>query len=828
MKYNALLVGLVAIFLSMEIKGQTTDPCRPSIDIFNASLTPSIVDQSKNESLDLIENSEGQLVLLALKEYRAGSNRKNLLFQVVAPDGGPVVSKEIEWQSENYDYFKDTTATIHLTEIVESGVLTGYGIAATILKTDEQQTRIIIFRLDLSGCVVWMQERTVSEMAIGNEYARDILYNEFNELVVLIENSQGHTLIATINSGGSFAGSFEYINDENPLTPRKIIRVSSNPDYRSLYYIILGEYQNQVSILPLNLEFDLIGNSIRLIDADGVPQNKDLVAGAVSLPNDQLAITGHTYINENAQRGFLVFLENKPNNGDNAFGEVQSSRFFRIGPAVLEQRVTTIDINPENEIFTAGYSFNSINQPIGFVNKHATNGQMQWSRRFHSDTDFGQMTAIVASDTGLVGLATAWDFVSSKTLNVFRTDENGIICDCVVAHNYTEGSLASNTSTAPIRQISPDWLFTFPTTNCLEPTVPISYCAQIPATGPTISFAITDQLVACEANNFCTFVTVQDFNNVIDFQFSLNWDTSQFAFLNAQIAANGLVQGLSEFEETAVQEGRFGFGWMDQNDPQQGLSLPDDTPILEVCFTPKSGVRENNLIQFANVPKEEEVNLLVEPNAQFGGLNGTITVDCEKPCEANFSYANDNECGLVTFANLSAGQIELYSWDFGDGTSSEEANPIYTYQTAGTYTIQLTVRDGNGCTDTYQETVTVQNDLIAPELNCPPPVIIDCDLPNTPSNTGMAIASDNCGMEALMVTFQDETVIDNSCNSLVRRIWVATDAAGNVSRCEQLISIVDQTGPEILNCPADMIVESDGDQCSAFVTIIAPTVREAL
>ena len=827
MRYNALLVGLAAIFSFLKIEGQTMDPCRPSIDIFNAFLNPSIIDQSKNESLDLIENSNGQIVLLALKEFRANSERQNLLFEVIAPNGVPVVSKEIEWFSDSYNFFKDTTATIHLTEITESGQLAGYGVAATIFKDNEQQTRIIIFRLDLDGCVVWMQERTVSDMAAGNEYARDILYNEFNELVVLIENTEGHTLIATINSGGSFAGSFEYISDESPLTPRKIIRVSSNPDYRSLYYMILGSFQNQISVLPLNLEFDLIGNSIRLIDVDGVLGNKDLVAGAVALPNNQIAISGHTYINEDAQRGFLLFLENTPNEVDNAFGQIQNSRFFRIGPAILEQRVTSIDLSPDNEIYTAGYSFSSINQPIAFVNKHAANGQISWSRRFHSGSDFGQMTAVVASDTGIVGLATAWDFISNKSLNIFRTDENGIICDCVAEQNYTEGTLSSNTTTTDIRQISPDWLFTFPTTNCLEPTVPISYCAQIPATGPTVSFAITDQLVSCDTSDFCTTITVEGFNKVIDFQFSLTWDTSQFAFLDAQITANGLVQGLSEFEETEVQEGRFGFGWIDQNDPQQGLSLSSNTPILEICFTPKSDVRENNLLQFADIPNEQTVNLLVEANAQFGGSDGTITIDCEKPCEANFSFVNDNECGLVTFTNLSAGEIEQYSWIFGDGATSEEVSPQHTYEAAGTYTVQLTVTDGEGCTDNYQEIITVQNDLVPPEMSCPPPVIIDCDLPNTPTNTGMAIASDNCGTEALMVTFQDEVVINNPCNSLIRRIWIATDGAGNVSRCEQLISVVDQTGPEILNCPEDITVNSEGDNCSAFVTVVAPTLREA-
>lgn len=44
------------------------------------------------------------------------------------------------------------------------------------------------------------------------------------------------------------------------------------------------------------------------------------------------------------------------------------------------------------------------------------------------------------------------------------------------------------------------------------------------------------------------------------------------------------------------------------------------------------------------------------------------------------------------------GYIVSYYWDFGDGDTSEEPNPIHTYKEAGNYTVTLTVTDDDGVT----------------------------------------------------------------------------------------------------------------------------------
>ena len=54
----------------------------------------------------------------------------------------------------------------------------------------------------------------------------------------------------------------------------------------------------------------------------------------------------------------------------------------------------------------------------------------------------------------------------------------------------------------------------------------------------------------------------------------------------------------------------------------------------------------------------------------------------------------------VKFTNASIGGALSHSWKFGDGTNSENLNPIHTYQTPGTYTVELTVTTPDDLSDT--------------------------------------------------------------------------------------------------------------------------------
>jgi len=57
---------------------------------------------------------------------------------------------------------------------------------------------------------------------------------------------------------------------------------------------------------------------------------------------------------------------------------------------------------------------------------------------------------------------------------------------------------------------------------------------------------------------------------------------------------------------------------------------------------------------------------------------------------------------LVKFNDLSVGNVKLWSWDFGDGTASNEQHPVHIYH-EGSYIVTLKITTEYGCESSYQQ-----------------------------------------------------------------------------------------------------------------------------
>jgi PKD repeat protein len=75
----------------------------------------------------------------------------------------------------------------------------------------------------------------------------------------------------------------------------------------------------------------------------------------------------------------------------------------------------------------------------------------------------------------------------------------------------------------------------------------------------------------------------------------------------------------------------------------------------------------------------------------------------------------------VTFTDLSTGNPTSWAWQFGDGASSTEQNPVHIYQQEGAYDVTLTVSNSYG-TDTVKKTgasPVVSQPIVTPVQTAP-------------------------------------------------------------------------------------------------------------
>jgi PKD repeat protein len=80
---------------------------------------------------------------------------------------------------------------------------------------------------------------------------------------------------------------------------------------------------------------------------------------------------------------------------------------------------------------------------------------------------------------------------------------------------------------------------------------------------------------------------------------------------------------------------------------------------------------------------------------------------------ASFSFAKEGN--VVTFTNTSKNATS-YSWDFGDGGTSTDKDPVYTYAADGDYTVTLTAMDDNGNSDENSQVISISSAVFSPAV----------------------------------------------------------------------------------------------------------------
>ncbi|MBK7440405.1 MAG: choice-of-anchor L domain-containing protein [Chitinophagales bacterium] len=102
-------------------------------------------------------------------------------------------------------------------------------------------------------------------------------------------------------------------------------------------------------------------------------------------------------------------------------------------------------------------------------------------------------------------------------------------------------------------------------------------------------------------------------------------------------------------------------------------------------------------------------------NPQSGFVYDTLSLLIDdEPAPASFTSAEDEL--TISFTETS-GVAESVSWDFGDGNTSNELNPVHTYAVAGLYEVCLSIVNVYGCDDITCQTTEVGVDLAVNDLD---------------------------------------------------------------------------------------------------------------
>jgi len=116
--------------------------------------------------------------------------------------------------------------------------------------------------------------------------------------------------------------------------------------------------------------------------------------------------------------------------------------------------------------------------------------------------------------------------------------------------------------------------------------------------------------------------------------------------------------------------------------------------------------------------------VVLKLKGEYGSSECSDFIDIKQRPMLNFShFPKEAKHGQeIKFINESVGEYKQWSWDFGDGTTSNLRSPQHTYSKEGTYTVVLKGLDSGGEWKTITESLTVASDYVPPKAKFTLPV----------------------------------------------------------------------------------------------------------
>lgn len=134
------------------------------------------------------------------------------------------------------------------------------------------------------------------------------------------------------------------------------------------------------------------------------------------------------------------------------------------------------------------------------------------------------------------------------------------------------------------------------------------------------------------------------------------------------------------------------------NDSERAVeSILEENKNIGLCWA---------IIDYDDVNNEKNNGFwnLSKEHTMYGNANYSLPFklmplepEFKKAIEAKWTFNTvDMKRRMVAFIDQSEGEIKSWNWDFGDGTTSSEQNPVHQYKEAGKYIVVLNIEGPKG------------------------------------------------------------------------------------------------------------------------------------
>lgn len=151
-----------------------------------------------------------------------------------------------------------------------------------------------------------------------------------------------------------------------------------------------------------------------------------------------------------------------------------------------------------------------------------------------------------------------------------------------------------------------------------------------------------------------------------------------------------------------------------QEDSVLSVSLEGGTQIVEhdgvvvrIPVSAQEALKDSvYTVKFSDIAGTTTADAVIN----FTSRSGRLVVSTPEEGDLQAKFSVETYMNRAQFTNLSSENAKTFEWNFGDGATSTERNPMHSYAEAGTYTVRLTARG-------IVKTVTAEQQIIINPAN---------------------------------------------------------------------------------------------------------------